>query len=275
MSEDTQATPRDFLAAERTFLAWIRTGLALMALGFVLARFGLFLQEFNLARPDLRSVSYGFSLWFGTVLILFGVLVSLLALLRYLRLLALMRRGAKSYGNASALAVVVAIFLAVLGLAMSYYLIAARHPPATGSFRSEGAPMSAISPTLSGSGIVRLTSQHSVSETVSKLEGLLKAKNVKLFAIVDHSGEAEKAGLKMPNTKLLIFGSPKAGTPLMLATPSVALDLPLKILVAEDADGKVWVSYNSPKYLQERHQLPEDFLPNIGVIAALAGEAAK
>lgn len=203
------------------------------------------------------------------------MLVFVLGLVRYLRLLVLMKKGAKSFGNASALGVIVAIFLALLGLAMSYYLLAARHPPATGLSRSEGAFMSAISPTLPGNGVVRLASQHSVSETVSKLEGLLKAKNVKLFAIVDHSGEAEKAGLKMPNTKLLIFGSPKAGTPLMLAAPSIALDLPLKILVAEDADGKVWVSYNSPKYLQERHQLPEDLLPNIGVIAALAGEAAK
>jgi len=125
------------------------------------------------------------------------------------------------------------------------------------------------------SGIVRIASQHSVEETIAKLEAILRARNVKLFLIVDHSGEAEKAGLKMPTTKLLIFGSPKAGTPLMLAAPSVALDLPLKILVAQDTAGKVWVSYNSPVYLQERHKLPEDLLPNIGVIAALAGEAAK
>jgi len=124
-------------------------------------------------------------------------------------------------------------------------------------------------------GIVRIASLHSVAETVAKLETILRAKNVKLFAIVDHSGEAERAGLKMPNTKLLIFGNPKAGTPLMLAAPSVALDLPLKILVAEDASGKVWVSYNSPNHLQERYGLPEDLLPNIGVIAAFAGEAAK
>ena len=124
-------------------------------------------------------------------------------------------------------------------------------------------------------GIVRIPSQHSVGDTVAKLEGILRAKSVKLFSIVDHSGEAERAGLKMPNTKLLIFGNPKAGTPLMIAAPSAALDLPLKILVAEDANGKTWVSYNAPAYLQERHNLREDLLPNIGVIAALAGEAAK
>jgi uncharacterized protein (DUF302 family)/uncharacterized membrane protein YidH (DUF202 family) len=273
--EKDRASPRDFLAAERTFLAWIRTGLALMALGFVLARFGLFLQEFNLMRPNLPSVSSGYSLWFGTVLILVGVAVSLMSLGRYLRLLAIMRSGGKSYGNPSTLAVATAIFLAVLGLAMSYYLLFARHVSAIGPSRAQGIPMSAISPTLSENGIVRIASQHSVPETVAKLEAMLQAKNVKLFAVVDHSGEAEKAGMKMPDTKLLIFGNPKAGTPLMLAAPSIALDLPLKILVAEDADKTVWISYNAPNVLRDRHQLPADLLPNIAVIEALAGQAAK
>jgi uncharacterized protein (DUF302 family) len=127
----------------------------------------------------------------------------------------------------------------------------------------------------SDNGITRIASQHSVDETVSKLEAILQAKSVKLFAVVDHSGEAEKAGLKMPNTKLLIFGNPKAGTPLMLASPSVAIDFPLKILVAEDTAGKVWVSYNSTSYLQQRHNLPTDLLPNIAVIETLAANAAK
>src|SRR3974377_840434 len=102
---DAAASARDFLAAERTFLAWIRTGLAFMALGFVLARFGLFLQELHLVRPDLPTAPSGYSLWFGTVLILLGVVVSLLALVRYLRLLEMMRTQAKSFGNPSALAV--------------------------------------------------------------------------------------------------------------------------------------------------------------------------
>src|SRR5271170_2013351 len=122
----------------------------------------------------------------------------------------------------------------------------------------------------STNGIVRIASAHSVAETVSKLEAMLQAKGVKLFVVVDHSGEAEKAGLKMPNTKLLIFGNPKAGTPVMLAAPSAALDLPLKILVAEDAQGKAWISYNAPSYLQSRHQLPAEVLPNIAVIEAIA-----
>jgi uncharacterized protein (DUF302 family) len=123
-------------------------------------------------------------------------------------------------------------------------------------------------------GIVTIPCRQSVVQTVEKLQGVLEARGVKLFAVIDHSGEAEKAGLKMPPTKLLIFGNPKAGTPLMLASPSIALDLPLKILVAEDTAGKVWISYNSPQYLQSRHALPPDLLPNIAVIEALANAAA-
>jgi uncharacterized protein (DUF302 family) len=124
-------------------------------------------------------------------------------------------------------------------------------------------------------GIVKIPSHHSVDETVEKLTAILKAKGVTLFALVDHSGEAEKVGLKMPPTKLLIFGNPKGGTPLMLAAPSAAIDLPLKILVAEDSQGKVWISYNSPEYLKERHGLPDNLLPNIAVVQALAAAAGE
>jgi uncharacterized protein (DUF302 family) len=123
--------------------------------------------------------------------------------------------------------------------------------------------------------IVRIGSNHSVDETVTRLQGILQAKGVKLFTVVDHSGEAAGAGLKMPNTKLLIFGNPKAGTPLMLASPSAALDLPLKILIAEDTAGKVWISYNAPAYLQVRHKLPSELLPNIAVMEMLAAKAAE
>ena len=119
-------------------------------------------------------------------------------------------------------------------------------------------------------GIIKIASRHSVDETVDKLTTILKSKGVTLFAVIDHSGEAEKVGLKMPHTKLLVFGSPKGGTPLMLASPSAAIDLPLKILVAEDSQGKVWISYNSPEYLKERHGLPQNLLSNIAVVETLA-----
>jgi uncharacterized protein (DUF302 family) len=124
-------------------------------------------------------------------------------------------------------------------------------------------------------GIINKPSNHSVDETVAKLKGILQSKGVTLFALVDHSGEAEKVGMKMLPTKLLIFGSPKAGTPLMLAAPSSAIDLPLKILVWQDTQGKVWVSYNSPAYLQRRHGLPQELLQNIAVVEALAAKAAE
>jgi uncharacterized protein (DUF302 family) len=124
-------------------------------------------------------------------------------------------------------------------------------------------------------GIIDTPTNHSVDETVEKLKGILQAKAVTLFALVDHSGEAEKVGMKMRPTKLLIFGSPKAGTPVMLAAPSSAIDLPLKILIWEDAQGKVWVTYNSPFYLQERHSLPPELLQNIGVVETLAAAVAE
>ena len=128
---------------------------------------------------------------------------------------------------------------------------------------------------MSGNGIVDVESRHSVEETVERLRGILAAVGVTLFALVDHSGEAEKVGMKMRPTKLLIFGNPKAGTPLMLAAPSIAIDLPLKILVWQDQAGKVWISYNSIEYLRERHNVPANLLQNLSAVEALAAKAAE
>ena len=129
--------------------------------------------------------------------------------------------------------------------------------------------------TTTENGIISIPSNYSVDQTVEKLRGILQVKAVTLFALVDHSGEAERVGMKMPPTKLLIFGSPKAGTPLMLAAPTSAIDLPLKILIWEDANGKVWVSYNAPSYLQGRHGIPDELLQNIAVVETLAAKAAE
>ena len=126
-----------------------------------------------------------------------------------------------------------------------------------------------------GHGIVNIPSRHSVDETVERLTAILHAKGVTLFAVVDHAGEAGKAGLRMRPTRLLIFGSPAAGTPVMLAAPSIALDLPLKILISEDDEGHVWASYNSPAYLRERHGVPPELLPNIAAVETLAAKAAE
>ena len=127
----------------------------------------------------------------------------------------------------------------------------------------------------SAAGLTDIASRHTVDETVAKLQGILQAKGVTLFVLIDHSGEAEKAGMKMRPTKLLIFGNPNAGTPLMLAAPSIAIDLPLKILVWEDDQGKVRVSYNSPEYLMQRHSLPPNLLQNIAVVKTLAENATQ
>jgi uncharacterized protein (DUF302 family) len=136
-------------------------------------------------------------------------------------------------------------------------------------------PGSAADNVMKNEGIVNKPSNHSVEQTVDRLKSILQAKGVTLFALIDHSGEAEKVGLKMPPTKLLIFGNPKAGTPLMLASPGIALDLPLKILVWQDNQGKVWLSYNSPEYLKERYGLPENLLPNISIVEVLATRAGE
>src|SRR5579859_2901947 len=126
----------------------------------------------------------------------------------------------------------------------------------------------------SADGIVTKAANCTVQEAVNKIKSLLVIRGITLFAVIDHSGEAEAIGMKMSNTKLLIFGNPKGGTPLMLASPSVAIDLPLKLLVAEDANGRCSISYNSPQYLQQRHGIPNDLIQNIAIIEALANEAA-
>jgi len=266
-----RAALADYLAAERTLLAWIRTGLALMGFGFVVARFGLFLQQLQVMQRNVAKQAYGPSLWFGTALIAVGVLVNPYAGWHHVRLVRQLDQGETGGARRSILAVVIAFFLALVGLAMATYLISVRSSAGSQSKTIEELSMTSTV----GNGIVNVPSNNPVDKTVEKLEAILQAKGVALFALVDHSGEADKVGLKMPPTKLLIFGSPKAGTPLMLAAPSIAIDLPLKILVSEDSEGKVWISYNSSAYLQKRHGLPHDLLQNIAVVETLAAKGAE
>jgi uncharacterized protein (DUF302 family) len=129
-------------------------------------------------------------------------------------------------------------------------------------------------PAAPDNGIQSLRSAHSIDETVARLKIILQTKGIALFAVIDHSGEAEKAGMHMPPTKLLIFGNPRAGTPLMLATPTTAIDLPLKILIAEDTAGRVSVSFTDPAWLQIRHGFPPELIQNIAAIKVLAEQAA-
>jgi uncharacterized protein (DUF302 family) len=124
-----------------------------------------------------------------------------------------------------------------------------------------------------GEGIISKASKYSVPETLDRVDALLRSKGIKIFVRVDHSGEAEKAGLKMPPTQLLIFGNPKGGTPVMLAAPTAAIDLPLKALAWQDADGKVWLSYNDPEYLKKRYGLTDDQIKTIAGTGSLIEQA--
>ena len=124
-----------------------------------------------------------------------------------------------------------------------------------------------------GDGIISKASKYSVPETLDRVDALLRSKGIKIFVRVDHSGEAEKAGLKMPPTQLLIFGNPKGGTPVMLAAPTAAIDLPLKALAWQDSDGKVWLSYNDPEYLKKRYGLTNDQIKTIAGTGSLIEQA--
>ena len=124
-----------------------------------------------------------------------------------------------------------------------------------------------------GDGIISKASKYSVPETLDRVDALLRSKGIKIFVRVDHSGEAEKAGLKMPPTQLLIFGNPKGGTPMMLAAPTAAIDLPLKALAWEDSDGKVWLSYNDPEYLKKRYGLTDEQIKTIAGTGSLIEQA--
>jgi uncharacterized protein (DUF302 family)/uncharacterized membrane protein YidH (DUF202 family) len=269
---------RDYLAAERTFLAWIRTGLALMGFGFVVARFGLFLQQLRLIDYAPAPSSYGVSSWFGTALITVGVVVNLSSAWRHVRLVRELDHGKPECSRSLTQSVATALFLALVGLAMAIYLISIR---GSANFQSQDIEEKTMSLATSktapetSNGIISKPSNHSVEQTVEKLKNILQSNGVTLFALVAHNGEAEKVGMKMRSTKLLIFGSPKAGTPLMLAAPSIAIDLPLKILVWEDGQGNVWISYNSPEYLKQRHGLSQELLQNIAVVETMAVKAGE
>jgi len=126
---------------------------------------------------------------------------------------------------------------------------------------------------LQESGLIQIASPHTFSETLRRIEAAAKTAGLTIFAIIDHSGAAENAGLKMRPTQVVIFGSPKAGTPLMVAAPTLAIDLPLKALVAEDDSGKVWITYNDSNFLKQRHHIPDSLIANLASAGVLLQKA--
>jgi len=135
------------------------------------------------------------------------------------------------------------------------------------------ADLTAGTKAMNAEGMADILSSFSVAETADRLESLLRARGVKIFARIDQAAEAQAVGLSMPKTELLIFGNPKSGTPLMVQFPSIAMDLPLKALIWESADGKVWLSYNTPEYLKARHRL--DSAPFRAVTALFQAAASQ
>ena len=243
---------REFLAEERTLLAWLRTSLGIAGLGFVLDRFSLFLRAMQISTgvapghlPHIRGI------WF----VLLAFVVNVLAISRHLVTVRGMRRAGLSSAAPQSPVLVVAVLLTVLTAALGLSVV----PEARAATLQRSLPME------TGEGIMRKPSPRSVPETLDKLEGILKSKGITVFARIDHSGEAAKVGLTMPPTQVLIFGSPKAGTPVMLAAPTAAIDLPLKALAWQDAAGLVWLGYTDPAYFARRYGLTE------AQVAPLAG----
>lgn len=129
--------------------------------------------------------------------------------------------------------------------------------------------------TEQGSGLMDLECGHSVRETIGRLESMLKERGLRVFALIDHAAAAAEAGLKMRPTEVLLFGNPSGGTPMMTAAPTLAIDLPFKALVWEDDAGKVWLTYNTPEYLKDRHGIPENLMGNLNGLTNLLREVVK
>lgn len=141
-----------------------------------------------------------------------------------------------------------------------------------------GIVLSVTSAFAGDNGLITKPSKYPVAETLTRLEGVLKSKGMSIFGRIDHQAEAEKVGLQMRPAQLLIFGNPKGGTPLMVASPTTAIDLPLKALAWEDANGKVWLSYNAMSYLRTRHDIQgkDELITNLdGALDAMTNKAVE
>ena len=253
---------REHLAEERTLLAWLRTSLGLAGLGFVLDRAGILLRAMHVPAATIaEEAPHVHGVW----LVALSLVVNVLAISRHLATLRAMRRAGLTTATPQGPVLLLAALLTVFSAALTITLI----PAARAATPQRTAAMNI------GEGIIRKASPRSVPETLDRLEGILKAKGVQVFARIDHSGEAAKVGLTMPPTQVLVFGNPKAGTPVMLAAPSSAIDLPLKALAWQDSAGQVWLGYTDPRYFARRYGLSEQQVAPLGVIADLVDATVK
>src|SRR5215471_9934857 len=258
----TALDSREYLAEERTLLAWLRTSLGIAALGFVLDRFSIFLRMVEGTEvAAIGRLPHLHGIW----LVLLSVVVNVLAISRHLSTVRAMRRAGLGSAAPQAPVLVLAVLLTLLTAAMALSIIPAAN--AATSRRSDSMKI--------GEGIVRRPSTRTVPETVDRLESIVRGKGIQVFARIDHAAEAARVGLKMPPTQVLIFGNPKAGTPVMLAAPTSAIDLPLKALAWEDAAGKVWLGYTDPAYFGSRYGLTEAQVAPISGIGQLVEAAVR
>jgi uncharacterized protein (DUF302 family)/uncharacterized membrane protein YidH (DUF202 family) len=253
---------REHLAEERTLLAWLRTSLGLAGLGFVLDRAGILLRAMNVPAATIAEEAPHVR---GVWLVGLSLLVNVLAVSRHLATLRAMRRAGLTTAIPQGPVLVLALLLTIFSAALTITLL----PPARAVTDRRTDAMDI------GEGIIRKSSPRSVPETLDRLEGILKAKGVQVFARIDHAGEAARVGLSMPPTQVLVFGNPKAGTPVMLAAPTSAIDLPLKALAWQDSAGQVWLGYTDPRYFARRYGLGDSRVAPLAVVADLVDAAVR